>query len=296
MEIKENTVYNCDCLELMKDIPDKSIDCILTDPPYLYLKNQKLDRPFDEEKYFNEVNRILKDDGFIVLFGRGSSFYRWNTILASLGFEFKEEIIWDKRINSSPMLPINRFHETISIHSKNGTINKVFIPYLEKKQYNFDSIIQDIKRIKSALNNPKNLNELLEFIKDKQIKFNKQKKGKFDITATSSKIKSGDQAIYTLRAINLGMVESSIMSVLKESYKFIHPTQKPVRLLERLLALVTKENDLVLDTFAGSCSTMVACYKMGRRYLGAELDKEYFEKGQARLDKVKQQITIFDKE
>ena len=273
-----------DCLELMKEIPDNSIDCILTDPPYLYLKNQKLDKPFNEEKYFDEVNRILKDDGFIVIFGRGTSFYRWNTELAHRGFEFKEEIIWNKRINSSPMLPINRFHETISIHSKNGKINRVFIQYLEKKQYDFDAIIQDIKRIKSALNNPKSLDELLEFIKDKQIKFNKQKKGKFDITATSNKIKSADQAVYTLRAIDFGMLEGSIISVIKESYKFVHPTQKPVRLLERLLALVTNENDLVLDTFMGSGSTGVACINTNRNFIGIELDEDYFNIAKKRID------------
>ena len=84
-----NKIYNEDCLLGMKKIDSESIDCILTDPPYLYLKNQKLDRPFDEQKFFSEAKRVLKKDGFIVLFGRGTSFYRWNCILADLGFNFK---------------------------------------------------------------------------------------------------------------------------------------------------------------------------------------------------------------
>ncbi|MDR2835948.1 MAG: hypothetical protein LBV69_07130 [Bacteroidales bacterium] len=60
----------------MQKIEDNSIDCILTDPPYLYLKNQKLDRKFDEQLFFEQAKRVLKKDGFIVIFGRGTSFYR----------------------------------------------------------------------------------------------------------------------------------------------------------------------------------------------------------------------------
>lgn len=58
--IELNKIYNEDCLEGMKRIPDGSVDCILTDPPYLYLKNQKLDRPFDELVFFSECKRVLK--------------------------------------------------------------------------------------------------------------------------------------------------------------------------------------------------------------------------------------------
>lgn len=141
-------LYNEDCLIGMKRIPDASVDCVLTDPPYLYLKNQKLDRSFDEQAFFAEVKRILKKDGFIVMFGRGTSFYRWNTILADLGFNFKEEIIWDKSYISSPLMAISRVHETVSIYTKGkGTINRCKVPYLEAKAHNIDSIIADIKRL-----------------------------------------------------------------------------------------------------------------------------------------------------
>ncbi len=91
-----------DCIDLLPKIPDGSIDAIITDPPYGYLNNQKLDIPFNEEVFFLEAKRILKHAGFIVLFGRGTAFYRWNTILADLGFTFKEEIIWFKNQSTSP--------------------------------------------------------------------------------------------------------------------------------------------------------------------------------------------------
>src|SRR5574344_1750145 len=114
--METNVLFNGCGIEMLKSLPDNSVDCILTDPPYLYLKNQKLDRPFDEKVLFSECKRVLKKDGFIVLFGRGTSFYRWNTILAELGFTFKEEMIWNKGYCTSPLMNLSRIHETISIH------------------------------------------------------------------------------------------------------------------------------------------------------------------------------------
>ena len=62
----------------------------------------------------------------------------------------------------------------------------------------------------------------------------------------------------------------------------------------RLINYYTKEGDLILDPFMGSFTTAVACYKTGRRFIGAELDKEYFEKGMARLNAERSQVSIFD--
>jgi site-specific DNA-methyltransferase (adenine-specific) len=64
------TLYHGDCLEFMKTLDDKSIDAVVTDPPYGYLKH-KLDRLFDEQAFFGECKRIIKKDGFYVGFGRG---------------------------------------------------------------------------------------------------------------------------------------------------------------------------------------------------------------------------------
>ena len=83
-------IHHADNLEIMKTLSNESIDIICIDPPYLYLKNQKLERPFDEPKFFEECRRLLTKKGFIVMFGRGESFYRWNTLLADWGFIFKE--------------------------------------------------------------------------------------------------------------------------------------------------------------------------------------------------------------
>lgn len=73
-----------------------------------------------------------------------------------------------------------------------------------------------------------------------------------------------------------------------------HPTQKPTQLISKLITYYTKENDLILDPFMGSFTTAVCCHRLQRRFIGAELDKEYYDKGQARLNAETRQISFFD--
>ena len=278
-------LHKGDCLELMKELPSESVNVILTDPPYLYLKNQKLDRPFDEQVFFSEAKRILKKDGFIVLFGRGTSFYRWNTMLAELGFNFKEEIIWNKKRTSSPLLNLNRLHETISIHSKGKAfINKNRVPYIEST-VEIDTILSDIKRIMPILNNPAEFLDVKNYLITKKIK-NRYNREHLSATV-SSNISTPSPCVNTVRAIIDGKIEKDIITTVIEECtprkKDIHPTQKPTRLLERLLALVSKEGDLVVDPFSGSGSTAIACMNSNRKFIGFEIDDEYYQAAHNRI-------------
>lgn len=278
-----NKIYNEDCLEGMKRIPDGSVDCILTDPPYLYLKNQKLDRPFDELVFFSECKRVLKKDGFIVLFGRGTSFYRWNCILADMGFTFKEEIVWDKINTTSPLLSLSRKHETISIHSLGiGAILRSKIPYNEIRINDDSKMIGDAKRIVSYIRN-NDIDTLKKEIDDGLL-YNKKRTHKTHVS-TQTGFNSSNPAISCIDAIKNGCNERDIISVLRDHYSAIHPTQKPVRLLERLLALVSKEGDSILDPFSGSASTAIACINTKRNYIGFEIDKEYYDLSVNRIKK-----------
>lgn len=324
-----------DCLELIKNIPDGSIDVILTDPPYLYLKNQKLEREFNEVDLFTEWKRVLKKGGFIVLFGRGTSFYRWNTRLDELGFEFKEEIVWNKSQGSSPLMSLTRVHETVSIHCLGkGSINKVKVPYLEMKGDDIPSIVQDIKRMRSILKNTKSLNAVIDFLEnnkrdvsdswksnnlsissqitkeDRSVSVarsiqeglnektiirtdmerpNNPRKG---VTAEAYK-PTGDRSVNVMQSVAFGFNEKSIIKQVRDHYTSIHPTQKPVRLLERLLALVSKEGDTVLDCFAGSASTAEACINTQRKFIGFEIDEEYYKLSVERLKAHEPQLTMF---
>jgi len=158
--------HNADSLLKMQELKSETIKCILIDPPYKYLKNQKLEVDFDETIFFNEAKRVLKDDGFIVMFGRGTSFYRWNYMLYELGFKFKEEIIWDKIYSNSPVSTLSRNHETISIFTPElGIINYVSNDIIEMKSHDLNSIVNDLNRIKSCIKNEKSLSELVDYVK-----------------------------------------------------------------------------------------------------------------------------------
>lgn len=363
---------NCDNLELMAKMEDESVDVILTDPPYLYLKNQKLERPFDEQLFFSECKRVLTKNGFIVMFGRGTSFYRWNTILDDLGFNFKEEIVWNKSHTTSPLMALSRVHETVSISTKGkGIINKVKVPYLEMKSHDLDAIITDIKRLKTTFKNTKSLDAVLAFLENNKMErvdygkagathngvmkpdrcvsvmnsiegglseksiirtdrtdcetFTKfgvnadkrqtgdrctnvmqsisfglnekstintyfDKTHKFKITE-SSKVENLDRCVAVTQSICFGLNEKSIIKQVRDHYSAIHPTQKPVRLLERLLALVIPQDKepkdiVVADFFGGSFSTMEAVYNMGMQGIACEIDKEYYELGKERIEKL----------
>ena len=283
--MKYDEIIHGDCITGMKDIPDNSIDCILTDPPYLYLKNQKLDRPYDEVVFFNEVKRVLKNGGFIVMFGRGTSFYRWNTMLANLGFNFKEEIVWDKIRTTSPLLPLSRKHECISVYCKGKcSVNRSKVPYTEVYDGTSRQDIQNAMRIISCVRN-RDVDKLKQ-ICDGEIKFDLPRAHKYHVSAQSG-FGTADPGESTMKSIAQGCNERDIISIQRQNHGEIHPTQKPVRLLERLLALVTKEGDMVLDPFSGSGSTAVACINTGRHYIGYEIDGEYFEKSMERLRSLK---------
>lgn len=322
-------LYNADNLEVMATLPDETIDVICIDPPYLYLKNQKLERPFDEQRFFTECKRLLTKKGFIVMFGRGTSFYRWNTVLDGLGFVFKEEVIWNKSYVSSPLMPISRIHETVSILTKKeGNINKVKVPYLEMKGHDIDSIVTDIKRMKSALKNTKSLNAVLEFLENNKVPTDKDNVISTSISSviktqdrcasvmagiqnglneksiirnyedktferkhktTADKTKELDRCTAVVQAMEYGLNEKTIIKQVRDHYNTIHPTQKPVRLLERLLALVIPKdkprNEIVVaDFFAGSMSCMEAVYNMGMKGIATEIDQEYFQAGKQRIE------------
>lgn len=178
--------FNQDCLNIMPTLRDESIDIICIDPPYKYLKNQKLEVDFDELKFFTEAKRVLTKDGFIIMFGRGVSFYRMNCILADLGFTFKEEIIWDKLQISSPVNAIMRCHETVSIFSKGkGKINKVKRPITEAYEFEPKKIIDAIYRVTTTFKNEKTFALVKDYFENGVSTFNEGKDRKFDTTVSS---------------------------------------------------------------------------------------------------------------
>ena len=209
-------LYNGNCLELMKNIPDKSIDMILCDLPY-GTTACKWDIIIPFEPLWKQYNRIIKDNGSIVLFGSEP----FSTLLRSSNIKnYKYDLIWEKNNAGNFQLCKKQFlkyHENISVF------------YKKQPTYNPQGLIKLEKPI---------------------IQSNKGKAGKLGHLASESKREK-----YTQNYTNY---PKSILKFPRPS-KNVHPTQKPVELLEYLIKTYTNEGETVLDNCMGSGSTGVAC-------------------------------------
>ena len=277
-------LYNADCMRTMELLISEgiSVNAIITDPPYGYL-DHKLDKWFDNNKFFELAYRLVKKDGFLVFFGRGVENAKRMVIADEVGFKFKEEIVWNKKTTTSPTLPIGRMHEMVYIFTKgNGTINKVYKPATDEIfEYDKDEYIKvlesDIKTLISKINRIGNYEEFKKW-RSGGIKLDRI--DKFEITIKNLSY-SNDLCYSIFNKYNKGKVLKSIISIfnnVKNSHTQIHPTEKPVKLMEILIELVDNNfNDFtVFDPFAGSCATGVACYNMNKNFIGCEIDNEYF--------------------
>lgn len=232
-----------DCLELMKDIPDGSIDMILCDLPYGTTKN-KWDSVIDLGQMWNQYKRIIKPNGCIALFAQNPF---GAELICSNRKMFRYELIWEKTpctgfLNANRM-PL-RAHENILVfYKKLPTYN----PQMEKGKLHGRG---GYGRLTSNY-------------------------GNFDTTKRINADEYYPRDIMRFRAENC----------FGGSRSRLHPTQKPVPLLEYLIKTYTDPGQVVLDNCMGSGSTGVACVNTGRDFIGIELDPGYFETAKNRIEK-----------
>lgn len=247
--IELNKIYNMDCLEGMKYIPDKSIDMILCDLPYGATKN-KYDKIIPFKNLWEQYNRIIKDNGAIVLFGQGK-FYA--DLVCSNPKMFRYDFVWDKQLTSG-FLNANRMplrqHEQIAVfYKKSPTYNPQFT---QGKPLHSKGISYKNKEHKN------------------------QNYGDFNITDDS---RAGSKEKYPTSVLKYQKPHPS---------KALHRTQKPVELLEYLIKTYTNENDVILDNCIGSGSTGVACIRTQRNFIGFEISSEDYKIASARIEKEKE--------
>ena len=246
-------LYNGDCLEVMKSIPDKSIDAIITDPPY-GTTACKWDSVIDFDLMWEQLNRIIKPNGAIVLFGSEpfSSALRMSNIKY-----YKYDWIWQKSrkggIFHTKQRPLKE-HENIVVFSQRPC---AYAGEKETMKYN---PLMTLKNKETKKNKGSKLSGHIA-----------EKNGSFKTTAKSSNDYNGKFAYPT-----------SILKIKNEG-KTKHPTQKPVALMEYLIKTYTNEFDTVLDFTMGSGTTGVACCNTNRDFIGIELDKHYFKIAQERI-------------
>jgi len=241
-----------DCLELMKDIPDKSVDMILCDLPY-GTTACKWDVVIPFEPLWTAYKRIIKDRGCIALFGSEpfSSYLRMSNIKY-----YKYDWIWHKNRPTggatSKIRPLKCF-ETISIFYKKQCL---YIPQMKNRTK------EELKKL-SKNSKTKCDSELYGLNGYVQKRKNLSKK-------------------YPIEYLDIKTVFS------RGKEKVSHPTQKPVALLEYLIKTYTLENETVLDNCMGSGSTGVACKNLNRHFIGIEKDDKYFEIAKNRIEQARQ--------
>lgn len=227
------------CLELMKTIPDGSVDMILTDPPY-GTTACKWDSVIPFEPMWAELKRIIKPNGAIVLFGSEpfSSALRMSNIK-----QYKYDWIWDKKIPSgmcnAKIMPMKQ-SENISV-------------FINGKNFYYPQMVQRDNPIKSGGMTG-------------------------SLSAGAKGLKKIETKVYTEKYPTTHLVFDKIR---KGS---LHPTQKPVALLEYLIKTYTQENETVLDFTCGSGSTLVAAKNTNRHAIGIELDETYFKIAKERIE------------
>jgi len=244
MEI--NKLYLGDCLELMKNIPDKSIDFICCDLPYGLTQNKKdIALPFDQ--LWKQYNRIIKDNRAIALFAQGLFYI---DLVNSNRKMFRYDLIWDKKLISGFLNAKRqhlRVHEQIAIFSKKQTLYNPIMLEGGKPLHS---------KGKSYLNKEhKNENY-----------------GKFEMTDDS---RAGETLKYP----------KSILSYQKpHPSKALHRTEKSIELIENLIKTYSNEGDLVLDNCAGSSPCAIAAIKTKRNWIMMEKDEYYYNISKNRID------------
>nr|WP_313041412.1 site-specific DNA-methyltransferase [Brevundimonas diminuta] len=252
-ELKTDVILRGDCIEVLKGLPDKSVDMVFADPPYnlqlggdlLRPDNSKVDAVDDDWDKFDsfaaydaftrawlgECRRVLKDEGSLWVIGSYHNIFRLGSAMQDLGFWVLNDIIWRKS-NPMPNFKGTRFtnaHETLIWAAKSR----------EQKRYTF------------------NYDALKAFNEDTQMRSD----WTLALCTGGERLKdeNGDKA---------------------------HPTQKPEALLHRVLLSASRVGDVVLDPFFGTGTTGAAAKRLGRRFIGIERDETYAKLAEKRIKAV----------
>lgn len=253
-------LHQGDCLELMKDIPDGSVDMILCDLPY-GTTSCKWDTLIPFDPLWKQYKRVIKSEGAIVLFGDEP--FSSKLRISNLAM-YKYDWVWDKVQPTGAFLakkrPMKEHENVIVFYKKQPHFNRQFETRNPK----------DIR--KNAVKNKVNQKNTsgYGFIQNINVHY---------------------AADYNPNLVN----PKTILRFSKQPNRkpHLHPAQKPVDLLEYLIKTYTNENDLVLDNCMGSGSTGVACVNTSRDFIGMELDDKYFKIAEQRINEARHNVELF---
>ena len=255
--VKLNTIYNEDCLEGMKRIPDESVDMILCDLPY-GTTACKWDTIIPFETLWAEYERVIKSNGAIVLTAAQPF---TSALVMSNPKWFKYEWVWEKtrftgNLNAK-IMPL-RAHENVLVFGR-GRIN--YYP------------------IKTQA--PEHKIDRRKTINDSHVK--------------AGGAYNNSKAFVNKRTRDDGTRYPTSVQVFKNpNNNSMHPTQKPVLLFEYLIKTYTNKGETILDNCMGSGTTAIACLNTDRQYIGFELDEGYYKMANKRIENHTQQLSLIE--
>ena len=254
--IELNKIYNADCLEAMKDIPDGSVDAIITDLPYSVLNKSNPNAQWDNiipfEPLWEQYERVIKDNGAIVLFAQGMFTAK---LMMSNEKLWRYNLIWKKGDRISGFLNAKRMpmrnHEDICVFYKSLPTYNPQMEWGEKSHPRGDGNHKHTQRCYGEFKD-------LPLTEPTNWKFPK-----------------------------------SIINIDRDYDKILHPTQKPVELIRYLIRTYTNDGDTVLDSCCGSGTTAIAAIREKRNWICIEKSEEYFNIAKKRIENELNQPTLF---
>ncbi len=320
-EIELNQAFNCDCLEFMKQLPDKSVGLIMVDPPYFEVKgnfdfiwDSFADYMKDVEKWAIECKRILADNGSMFWWGNVEKIAYTQVILDKY-FKFENHITWRKPDS------IQYQYYSVELSRRFNTHNERVLFYSNEVERT------GLEEIKLNVSNFKTLREYFKKFQEstglKKAVILKKFGGETDhcFRWGSSQWEMPKHEIYlklcTLENVN-GFRRKEYEDLRKEyedlrrpffnetkledvithsqestiSRQYDHETIKAIGLIKKLLQTTTRKGDIVYSPFWGSGTDSVACHELGLNWIATELDKKHFKNAQERYTKETKQLLM----
>ena len=318
--MRKHILYNGDCLEILKDIPSKSVDLVLTDPPY-NIKKADWDNIPDYinwcGKWLLECQRVLTDKGSLYFFHNDivqisqiMEFIRLNT-----DFKFNSFCIWDKGDFRALSWKNPSDKNNLRCWFNTCEYCLVFVKMQGFKttwdRTGWESIRLDVNNFKSLRNYFEAIQKYTGLTKKAIIeKVGQRADHCFRWNSTQWEFPTPETYKLLIDILHIdkmaGFKEYEELRLEYEELRFthnldanhkniwysdeprndgkIHPTQKPVDILSRIVRVSSNEGDTILDPFMGSGSTGVACARENRKFIGIELDSKYFDSAKSRID------------
>lgn len=257
MEI--NQIVNADCIDILKGYPDHCIDAIVTDPPYLNTHLSFDKKGFDLDEFLVQSLRVLKQNGYLIMFGGIETLGK-----TSNHFPIRWTGVW---LKSNPSFR--------TATAKKPKSRSEFYAVFAHPKYNVGSLVFNKLKIEG------------EPYKKIKRKSGYTRGGKDNFSSPEGWTKDGYIQNNSGFRWQTNVIEAPNKCCMKHKERTNHPTQKPVKLMKTLIEMCTNENQLILDPFAGSFSTAIACLETNRNYICIEKETEYFLMGENRINEWK---------